>query len=180
MFGRAYRGGATKNLAMRMKAAQQLVYGEQIGWFGPNIIDEKENADFLQQIIDLRWHLRRYFHAGRMARPPKVQGDIPNVRADWAWSGNWWVENPALETGAWLLPQKKLAVFFAVNVGDKPITVRVRLDLADYGLEGEQFQATRLTAKSASDISETPTTVPRQIDQELIIPPRTVWAWEVK
>ena len=163
-----------------MKAAQQLVYGEQIGWFGPNIIDEKENADFLNQIIGLRWHLRRYFYAGRMARPPRPQGDIPTVRADWNWAPNWWVENSALETGAWRLPGEKRAVFFAANVSDKPITTRVKLDLADYGLEGEQFQATHLTAKSASDISEASTTVPRQIDEELTIPPRTVWAWEVK
>ncbi len=180
MFGRAYRGGATKNLAMRMKAAQQLIYGEQIGWFDPKIIDEKENVDFLKQIIALRWHLRRYFHAGRMARPPKPQGDIPNVRADWSWRPNWWVENPALETGCWRLPGQKRAVFFAVNVSDKPITARVKLDLADYGLQGEQLKATHLTAKSPSDITETATTVPRQIDQELTIPPRTASAWEIQ
>lgn len=180
MFGRAYRGGDTKNLAMRMKAAQQLVYGEQIGWFAPSIIDEKENADFLKQIIGLRWHLRRYFHAGRMARPPRPQGDIPTVRADWNWRVNWWVENPALETGAWRLPHEKRVVFFATNVSDNPITARVKLDLADYGLEGQQFQATHLAAKSVLDINETPTTVTRHIDQELTIPPRTVWAWEVK
>ncbi|MHB8901863.1 MAG: DUF6259 domain-containing protein, partial [Thermoguttaceae bacterium] len=37
MFGRAYRGGPTKDLALRMKAGQQLVYGEQIGWLGPDV-----------------------------------------------------------------------------------------------------------------------------------------------
>jgi hypothetical protein len=35
MFGRAYRGGPSQDLAHRMKAGQQLVFGEQIGWFGP-------------------------------------------------------------------------------------------------------------------------------------------------
>ena len=34
--------------------------------------------------------------------------------------------------------------FFAVNVSDKPITTRANLDLADYGLEGDRLQATRL------------------------------------
>ncbi|MEA1949919.1 MAG: hypothetical protein U9N87_00925, partial [Planctomycetota bacterium] len=178
--GRAYRGGATKNLAMRMKAAQQLVYGEQIGWFPPGIIDEKENADFLKQIIALRWHLRRYFHAGRMARPPRPLGKITTVRADWRWSGNWWVENPALETGSWRLPDENRAVFFAVNVSDKPIATRIKLDLADYGLDGDHFQATHLTATSPSDITETITTVSRRVDKELTIPPRTAWAWEIK
>ncbi len=40
MFGRAYRGGATKDLALRMKAGQQLVFGEQIGWLSPSVVDE--------------------------------------------------------------------------------------------------------------------------------------------
>ncbi len=40
MFGRAYGGGETKSLALRMKAGQQLVFGEQIGWIGPEIINE--------------------------------------------------------------------------------------------------------------------------------------------
>jgi len=93
---------------------------------------------------------------------------------------NWWVENPALETGAWRLPREKRVVFFATNVSDKPITARVKLDLADYGLEGGQFQATHLSPKSPSNISETPTIVTRHIDEELTIPPRTAWALEVK
>ena len=37
MFGRGYLGEATKALALRMKAGQQLVFGEQIGWIGPEI-----------------------------------------------------------------------------------------------------------------------------------------------
>ncbi|MBN2294142.1 MAG: hypothetical protein JXM70_17075 [Pirellulales bacterium] len=66
------------------------------------------------------------------------------------------------------------------HVSDKPITAHVKLDLADYGLAEKTFQATHLIAKSPSDITETVTNVPRQIDQKLTIPSRTAWAWEVK
>jgi hypothetical protein len=45
MFGRAYRGGATKELALRMKAGQQLVFGEQIGWFDPGQAGEPNNLN---------------------------------------------------------------------------------------------------------------------------------------
>ena len=49
-FGRAYRGGTTGDLALRMKAGQQLVFGEQIGWIDPGGIEQKENAEFMSSI----------------------------------------------------------------------------------------------------------------------------------
>ena len=180
MFGRAYRGELNDDdLATRMKASQQLVYGEQIGWFHPRIIDQKENAAFIKQIIALRWHLRRYFYAGRMARPPKPLGEIPIVRADWRWKPDWWVEHPAVYTGAWRLPDENKVVFFAVNVSSRPITCRAALDLADYGLKGEEMQATHLAVDETMNITKTSSTVPRRPDHPLTIPEKTAWAWEV-
>ncbi len=101
MFGRAYRGGPTKDLALRMKAGQQLVFGEQIGWLDPSVVDEAENFAFFRQVVRLRWLLKRYFYAGQMARPPKLIGQIPRVTADWQWSGEWPVTTDALLAGAW-------------------------------------------------------------------------------
>ena len=109
MFGRAYRGGPTKDLALRMKAGQQLVYGEQIGWIDPSVIKEPDNAAFLKQVVQLRWKLRRYFYAGQMARPPRLLKPVPRVTADWQWSGTWPVTTDAVLTGAWALPQEDRA-----------------------------------------------------------------------
>jgi hypothetical protein len=61
MFGRAYRGGPSQDLAHRMKAGQQLVFGEQIGWFGPEIIERPDCGKFLRDGIQLRWRLKDYF-----------------------------------------------------------------------------------------------------------------------
>ena len=60
-----------------MKAGQQLVFGEQIGWFDPSVIQNPQNADFLRQVVGLRWQLRRFFYAGEMARPPKLRATSP-------------------------------------------------------------------------------------------------------
>ena len=87
MFGRAYGGGETKDLALRMKSAQQLVFGEQIGWLNPGLVNEKDNADFFRRVVTTRGQFRRYFYAGEMARPPKLIGNVPTVSADWQWSG---------------------------------------------------------------------------------------------
>ena len=91
MFGRACGSGAAKDVALQMKAGQQLVFGEQIGWIDPDVVNQKKNAEFLRQVVCLRWRLRRYFCAGEMARPPQLGSEIPKVRADWPWTGEWWV-----------------------------------------------------------------------------------------
>ncbi|MFA0753936.1 MAG: hypothetical protein IMHGJWDQ_001717, partial [Candidatus Fervidibacter sp.] len=173
MFGRAYRGGATKDLALRMKAGQQLVFGEQIGWIDPSVVREKENAEFLRQVVRVRWHLRRFFYAGEMARPPKLLGDIPKVRADWQWAGEWWVETDAVLTGAWKLPQEgKLALLF-VNVSDEPVRARLPFDAAAYGLAAKRLRATEVTEHGIRPVKS----LPPCFELPLTFPPRRAWAW---
>ena len=175
MFGRAYRGGPTRDLALRMKAGQQFVFGEQIGWFDANLAQEKENAEFLRPIIQLRWRLRRYFYAGEMARPPKLVGRIPTVRADWQWAGNWPVSTPAVMTGAWHLPREKRLVLLAVNVGDEPVTARLEYDATPYGFTAEEIRVTPINPEAAGETFTTPPAIHR----EITFPARSAWAWEL-
>lgn len=121
MFGRNYAGGPTRALATRMKAAQQLVFGEQIGWFDPRMVSDPEFGDFLRRAIGMRHALRRYFFAGEMARPPALRGDVPTVRADWQWYGETWVTTSSVLTGAWRLPRERRAAAIFANVSDKPV-----------------------------------------------------------
>jgi hypothetical protein len=175
MFGRAYRGGTTKDLAFRMKAGQQLVFGEQIGWCSPGVVGEKENAEFLRQVVRLRWDLGRYFYAGEMARPPRLRGEIPRVTADWQWHGEWPVTTDAVMTGAWQLPKQKRAVLLFVNVGDEPVRAKFQFDAADYSLPEGRIRATKVTAERRGEVS----LFRRRFQQELDFPPRTAWAWEL-
>ena len=132
MFGRAYRGGPSQVFADRMKLAQQLVYGEQIGWIDPRIVDDTVRFPFFKSIVQTRHKYRDYFYKGEMIRPPKLLDDIPTVTADWQWSGETIITTGAVLTGGW---RKKdadgntiSAVFFFVNISDKPITSRVKVD----------------------------------------------------
>jgi hypothetical protein len=175
MFGRAYREGGTKELALRMKAGQQFVFGEQIGWFGPNALANAESAAFLEQVVKLRWQLRRYFHAGEMARPPKLEGSIPTVRADWQWDNPGWVTTDAAMSGAWLLPSERRCVLLFTNVSDQPVTARLKLDAAAYGLGSKQVKVTTLVATGQGETFQTATA----IDRSLTLPPRSAVAWEL-
>jgi len=175
MFGRAYRGGTSKDLALRMKAGQQFVYGEQIGWLDPGVVREKGNAEFLRQVVRLRYALRRYFYAGEMARPPRLLGTIPQVTADWQWSGPWPVTTDALLAGAWRLPGEKKLVLLLVNVSDEPIQATLDFDAARYDLPASSLALTRI----GQDGPEETATVPRAFQRAVSAGPRQAWAWEI-
>ncbi len=175
MFGRSYGGGPTRDLALRMRAGQQLVFGEQIGWIGPGVIHEKANAEFLRQVVRLRWRLRRYFYAGEMARPPKLVGNVPTVRADWKWGGTMWVTTDSVLTGAWVEPAKKRLVLLFANVSDQPVTARVRYDTGPYGLGGPSVRVAKTLPDGVGESFDSPSL----LDRKVTFPGQTAWAWEI-
>lgn len=134
MFGRAYRGGATKDLALRMKAAQSLVFGEQIGWIDPNVYKDPIGGPFIRRMARLRYALKDYLAVGDMARPPRVVGDIPKVTADWQWSGEWIVTTDALLSGVWRAKDGRVALIF-VNVTDLELSAELVFDGEKYGFK---------------------------------------------
>lgn len=175
MFGRAYRGGATKDLALRMKAGQQLVFGEQLGWLDPNVVKEKANAKFFRQAAQLRWKFRRYFYAGEMARPPKLDGPLPKVKADWQWSGEWWVTTDAVLVGAWKLPKEKRMVLLFANVSDESVTASLRLDASAYGVRARKVKC---TVTKGGDVAAAQDLAAR-FEQPVTFAPRQTQAWEL-
>lgn len=175
MFGRAYRGGATKDLALRMKAGQQLVFGEQIGWFDPGQAGEPQNLEFLRKVIHTRWNFRRYFHAGEMARPPRVSGVISKVKADWQWSGEWPVTTDAVLTGAWRLPAEKRVLLLFVNVSDATARATFQWDPQTYGLGTGTIRRT-VSRDGGEPLLDAPLSMVSPGETEL--PAQSVLAWE--
>jgi hypothetical protein len=172
MFGRAYRGGPTQDLALRMKAGQQLVFGEQIGWIGPEIVDRPDSAAFLKKIAALRWQFSRYFDQGVMERPPHLRGDVPPVTADWQWSGEWPITTPAIQTGAWRIPKADTLVLFFVNVSRDPVKANLELDLHAYGLSGGSFTINPSSGNSFDTGA--------MLQKEITFNPDTPLAWEIR
>ena len=175
MFGRAYRGGPSQDLANRMKAGQQLVFGEQIGWFGPEIIERPECGQFLRDCIELRWRLKKYFYAGQMARPPKLIGEIPKITADWQWREEWPITTTSIMTGAWQLLQEKKVILLFVNVSDKALSVHIDFDPDEYGLRGKTFQAAKVTPGE----SQGKFTIDAVGKVAVEFAPQSIFAWEI-
>lgn len=126
LFGRSYSRDAMRGQALRMKAGQQLVFGEQIGWVeSAEILEEPESLKFLRRMGLLRRRFHRYFNAGRMFRPPVLLGDNPEVQADWQWLGPWMVTGKSVLASAWGIPEESRMVLLLVNVGDSQVTLQV-------------------------------------------------------
>jgi hypothetical protein len=175
MFGRSYASGPTRDLALRMRAGQQLVFGEQLGWLAPGVVKEKENAEFFRDMVHLRRRLAQYFCAGEMARPPRLAGKVPTVRADWQWGGVDWVTTDAVLTGAWRQPAARKLVLIFVNVSTEPVTARVDYDARAYGFSGATVRVTKQTPAGPGESFTAPSTLAR----EATFPPRSAWAWEI-
>jgi len=175
MFGRAYRGGPTQDLANRMKAGQQLVFGEQIGWFSPETIKRPECGQFLRDCIKLRWRLKEYFYAGQMARPPKLAGGIPKVTADWQWRDEWPITTAAIMTGAWQLQRENKVILLFVNVSNQRLTSNVQFNSKEYNLLSKTLTVTKITP----DAPEVKFTIQTNVQPQIEFAPRTVFAWEI-
>jgi len=176
MFGRNYAGGPTRDLALSMKVGQQLVFGEQLGWIDPAVVNEAQNLAFLRHVGQLRRQLKRYFDTGELARPPRLAPDLPTVRADWGWAGgNWWITTGALVSGAWRLPQDHRAILVFVNVGDQPVATSVPVDAAEYGLMTPKVRVAEIGADGpvGQHMEE------RRFEMRLSVPPRTALAFEL-
>ncbi|MFC1607176.1 DUF6259 domain-containing protein [Candidatus Latescibacterota bacterium] len=138
-FGRSYRGN--DSLAHCMKIGQSLVFGEQLGWMSPGIINQKETAEFLRDAVHTRFQLLPFLSHGEMMRPPELMGQVPEVSADWGWI---WPDKTdiitvsAVQSGAWKSPEGKIAFIFA-NVSDEVVSVNWYIDPHIYGLGNVEF-----------------------------------------
>ena len=175
IFSRAYRG--KENLAHCMKAAQSLVFGEQIGWINANTVlnDQEVLGPFIRRLARLRHALLPYLSWGEMARQPTLEGNIPDVTADWAWSGKWLITDTALQRGAWKSSDGKLALIF-VNVTDEPLSATLKFDGTDYGFATDaRFTITKRTEDGQADTFERPCAFEMKIE----LPPYDAWAYEI-
>ena len=175
VFGRQYAGGPQKDLAFRMRCAQQLVWGEQIGWMDAQWVDDEESMAYLHHMVHTRWQLRRFFSAGEMLRPPGFDSKIPQVTADWQWYGEMHVTNDAVLAGAWQLPGENKAALVFANVTDEPVSADFTFDGRTLGLEGDEVTLTRISGEERAP----PDTAPITFTRRLEFPARTAWAWEI-
>jgi hypothetical protein len=178
-FGRNYAAGAgTRDLALCMKMGQQLVFGEQIGWLDPRISSDPVAGAFLRLVVRTRSRYVAYWSRGEMARPPRLMGELPAVRADWAWFGETWVSTPAVLTGAWTLPRERRLLLLFVNVSDREVRSVLAWNARSYGITAAKLTFAVLRDPDAPlGAAES---MPVRTQRVVALPPRSLQAWEVR
>ncbi len=135
MFGRNLNGNKKRDVPyFRHHVAQQLLYGQQIGWVNADVLYYPEKLGFLSSMVRLRWELRELFASGKPLRPPQVLG-APRFRST-AGMGNplgWKLfEASAVLAGVWRCRDGGVYVI-AVNTSEEPAGCSVRYDTSEWG-----------------------------------------------
>jgi len=170
------------NKGVRMRLAQALVFGEQLGWIPPQILEESENAGYLRQLAQVRWELREYFYAGKMGRPPQLHTQVAPITADWKWQGKSVVTLPAILTAQWLLPSKQRGVVLGVNMLPEPVPAILSANLGEGISSGKGKENFLIPA--ARVITCRPAQIPTGVIDnsewrvEVTFPGLTAYVWE--
>jgi len=140
-FGRSYNAGDT---SIRMKAGQELTFGEQIGWINPGTFFGNNTNDatrqYFKQVIHVRDKISPYIYAGEMQRPPQLSNNPP-ITANWGRNGL--VTTDSVLTAAWKkYGEKKIAIVFT-NVSDKPLILPYHFNPAEYGIPAQEYEITQ-------------------------------------
>jgi hypothetical protein len=191
MFGRDYRAGKTyadrteprmkktnEPLACRMKTAESLCFGEQIGWFVPTIIEEADKFPFQRQAVSLRHQLRHYFYKGEMCRVPEFPAELSKVTADWNYYNSPLITAPSVRSGCWRILKNgrvESAIVLFANTSSDSITSRVRIDLSGIGFdETTSLRIRRIGPEGFEKEEES-----NVLYQPILFPGECVFAWEI-
>jgi len=191
MFGRDYRTGkdyavrtrpgwkeTVEPLACRMKTAEALCFGEQIGWFPPTIVAEADKFPFQRAAVRLRHQVRHYFYKGEMCRPPDFPREVPTVTADWNFYDSPLITACAVQTGCWRIVkngQTQSAVLLFVNTSHETITSRFRIDLSEIGLDKNGITIRQIGPEGVEKTIDI-----NALTQPVVFPGESVFAWEIR
>lgn len=125
----------------RFNIAQSLIYGQQLGWIHPEIVNDPVQFPFLKKMANIRWDNREFFAEAEMLRPPVVEGKMPLLDCEAFLRGQIWNHEKLAMAGAWedAAGNRKL---FVINAGGEEAEVTISVYEREYNLpkEIDEFQ----------------------------------------
>ena len=123
-FGRSYTLNDAP-LANRMKLAQSLVFGEQLGWMSIDILQDKPFMTYLKEAVRNRYLYREFFYRGEMIKSPKLIGENPLCTAVWTFNGKHEMTMPSVLCGAWQIKADGRKLYLFTNYSDRQVTLDI-------------------------------------------------------
>jgi len=135
---------------LAQKQGQLYVWGTQLWWSAPEVIDHPFAGPWLRDLARLRYRVREFFNDGRVLAPPTLEDNDTLVTADWHRNDKT-ATTPAVLATVWGLPDGRILVPL-VNCSQQPQTVTLVFHPRDYGLAPDaQFTVQRLGPETAED-----------------------------
>ena len=117
----------------RFNIAQSLLYGQQLGWIHPEIVNDPVQFPFLKKMAQLRWERRDFFAEAEMLRPPVVEGKMPLLDCSAFLRGQIWNHEKLAMAGAWEDMEGKRSLF-VINAGGTEADVTLSVYEDEYNL----------------------------------------------
>jgi len=174
-FGFQYiAGGDLDNgLPFRAKMARAFAWGSQLGWVGPEILQERyaREAEYLRALAQCRHRAHDFLAFGEMLKPPQVRGVARVTIAGKApFGGEYGLALPAVVSSAWRADNGDIGIALT-NFTDEQQTARLDLSARRLGLAaGGRYRLTRIAPQGEQAAVEL--AGPRLAHEE-IMPPRS-------
>ncbi len=134
MIGR-YTDGAKRDDDdyFRYHLAEELLFGQQMGWLNAHVIYNEDRMQFLEKIVNTRYSYTEIFNEGHLLRPPYIQSNIPYITSSGVTmrqvvGGVWQMDKPSANG-------QKRTVLFVVNISRETAEAELRLFPQEYEVE---------------------------------------------
>ncbi len=137
--------------ALAQKQGQLFIWGTQLWWSDPRVIDHEFAGPWLRDLARLRYSVREFFNEGRMLAPPVLEGNDTMVTADWH-RRDMTATMPAVIASVWGTEDGRILVPM-VNVSQDAQTVTLQFDPSLYGDDADaSFTVQRVGPEGLTDL----------------------------
>ena len=134
IFGRVITGNKRDdNDYFRYNIAESLVYGQQLGWIHPEVVNDPVQFPFLKKMAQIRWDNAEFFAEAEMLRPAQVEGKMDLLNCEAFLRGQIWNHEKLVITGTWE-DSTGLRKLFVVNAGENEAEVTLSVFEDEYNL----------------------------------------------
>ena len=117
----------------RFQTAEAFVYGQQLGWIHPEIVDDKAQFPILKKLANLRFELSDFFTTAEMLRPPLVEGEMELLATSPQLRKAFYNHHKTVVAAGWEDVDKNRKLF-VVNSSLKPAKVTLTVCEHEYAL----------------------------------------------
>jgi hypothetical protein len=150
-------GDLDQGLPFRAKMARAFAWGAQLGWVGPEILQEKyaPEAEYLRNLARCRRRAHDFLAFGEMLAPPAARGvSGAAIEGKGMFGPDYRLQLPAVISSAWRANGGDIGIALT-NMSDEQQTARLHLGAKRLGLSpARRYRLTRITPDGEQPVGE--------------------------